>query len=113
MTAGQRSVADRHDVIEVRGGRENNLADVPLDIPKRRLRVFTGVFGSGKSSLVFGTIAAESQRLINETYPTGSSTSDLARARTVARSSSPAPPTEPVRSGDSLTAHHLCTYVGA
>ncbi|MEU4834605.1 excinuclease ABC subunit UvrA [Streptosporangium sp. NPDC023615] len=61
-------VADAHDVIEVRGARENNLADVSLDIPKRRLTVFTGVSGSGKSSLVFGTIAAESQRLINETY---------------------------------------------
>ena len=54
--------------IQVRGARENNLRDVDLDIPKRRLTVFTGVSGSGKSSLVFGTIAAESQRLINETY---------------------------------------------
>src|SRR5512133_3939012 len=54
--------------IEVRGARENNLRDISLDIPKRRLTVFTGVSGSGKSSLVFGTIAAESQRLINETY---------------------------------------------
>ena len=62
------TAADSHDVIEVRGARENNLADVSLDIPKRRLTVFTGVSGSGKSSLVFGTIAAESQRLINETY---------------------------------------------
>jgi excinuclease UvrABC ATPase subunit len=60
--------ADSHDLIEVRGARENNLADISLDIPKRRLTVFTGVSGSGKSSLVFGTIAAESQRLINETY---------------------------------------------
>jgi excinuclease UvrABC ATPase subunit len=60
--------ADSHDVIEVRGARVNNLDDVSLDIPKRRLTVFTGVSGSGKSSLVFGTIAAESQRLINETY---------------------------------------------
>ncbi|WP_428847011.1 ATP-binding cassette domain-containing protein [Rhizohabitans arisaemae] len=60
--------ADSHDVIKVRGARENNLADVSLDIPKRRLTVFSGVSGSGKSSLVFGTIAAESQRLINETY---------------------------------------------
>ena len=60
--------ADSHDMIEVRGARENNLADISLDIPKRRLTVFTGVSGSGKSSLVFGTIAAESQRLINETY---------------------------------------------
>ncbi|WP_020667303.1 ATP-binding cassette domain-containing protein [Amycolatopsis nigrescens] len=65
---GQRSAADSHDVIQVRGARENNLTDVSLDIPKRRLTVFTGVSGSGKSSLVFGTIAAESQRLINETY---------------------------------------------
>jgi excinuclease UvrABC ATPase subunit len=54
--------------IEVRGARENNLRNLSLDIPKRRLTVFTGVSGSGKSSLVFGTIAAESQRLINETY---------------------------------------------
>src|SRR6478736_447402 len=61
--------ADTHDVIEVRGARENNLQDISLDIPKRRLTVFTGVLGSGKSSLVFATIAAESQRLINETYP--------------------------------------------
>jgi excinuclease UvrABC ATPase subunit len=63
-----RQAADRHDLIQVRGARENNLADISLDIPKRRLTVFTGVSGSGKSSLVFGTIAAESQRLINETY---------------------------------------------
>jgi excinuclease UvrABC ATPase subunit len=60
--------ADSHDVIRVRGARENNLANVSVDIPKRRLSVFTGVSGSGKSSLVFGTIAAESRRLINETY---------------------------------------------
>ena len=63
-----RHIADAHDLIEVRGARENNLKNVSLDIPKRRLTVFTGVSGSGKSSLVFGTIAAESQRLINETY---------------------------------------------
>lgn len=62
------AAADGHNVIEVRGARENNLADISLDIPKRRLTVFTGVSGSGKSSLVFGTVAAESQRLINETY---------------------------------------------
>ena len=61
-------VADRHDLIRVQGARENNLKDVQLELPKRRLTVFTGVSGSGKSSLVFGTIAAESQRLINETY---------------------------------------------
>jgi excinuclease UvrABC ATPase subunit len=60
--------ADAHDVIRVVGARENNLKDVAVDIPKRRLTVFTGVSGSGKSSLVFETIAAESQRLINETY---------------------------------------------
>jgi len=60
--------ADAHDVIRVRGARENNLKDVSLEIPKRRLTVFTGVSGSGKSSLVFSTIAAESQRMINETY---------------------------------------------
>jgi excinuclease UvrABC ATPase subunit len=61
--------ADRHDLIRVQGARENNLKDVSLDIPKRRLTVFTGVSGSGKSSLVFGTIAAESKRMIDETYP--------------------------------------------
>src|SRR3954454_24601984 len=55
--------------ITIRGARENNLKNVSLDIPKRQLTVFTGVSGSGKSSLVFATIAAESQRLINETYP--------------------------------------------
>ncbi|MFD0883450.1 ATP-binding cassette domain-containing protein [Streptosporangium algeriense] len=60
--------ADSHDMIRVQGARENNLKDVSVEIPKRRLTVFTGVSGSGKSSLVFGTIAAESQRLINETY---------------------------------------------
>jgi excinuclease UvrABC ATPase subunit len=62
------SEADRHDLIRVRGARVNNLKDVDVELPKRRLTVFTGVSGSGKSSLVFGTIAAESQRLINETY---------------------------------------------
>ncbi|MEV0578379.1 excinuclease ABC subunit UvrA [Streptomyces sp. NPDC050392] len=61
-------VGDSHDLIRVHGARVNNLKDVSVDIPKRRLTVFTGVSGSGKSSLVFGTIAAESQRLINETY---------------------------------------------
>ncbi len=60
--------ADSHDLIRVQGARENNLKDVSVEIPKRRLTVFTGISGSGKSSLVFGTIAAESQRLINETY---------------------------------------------
>src|SRR5215831_10743347 len=60
--------ADTHDLIRVHGARVNNLKDVSIEIPKRRLTVFTGVSGSGKSSLVFGTIAAESQRLINETY---------------------------------------------
>jgi len=77
MSTGSRSrpasapapqVADRHDLIRVHGARVNNLKDVSIEIPKRRLTVFTGVSGSGKSSLVFGTIAAESQRLINETY---------------------------------------------
>ncbi|CAL9513573.1 UvrABC system protein A [Actinosynnema sp. ALI-1.44] len=62
--------ADGHDLIRVHGARVNNLKDVSLEIPKRRLTVFTGVSGSGKSSLVFDTIAAESQRLINETYST-------------------------------------------
>lgn len=61
-------VADSHDLIRVHGARENNLKDVSIEIPKRRLTVFTGVSGSGKSSLVFHTIAAESQRMINETY---------------------------------------------
>jgi excinuclease UvrABC ATPase subunit len=61
-------VADSHDLIRVHGARENNLKDLSIEIPKRRLTVFTGVSGSGKSSLVFDTIAAESQRLINETY---------------------------------------------
>ena len=67
-TKSGRHVADTHDLILVHGGRENNLKDVNLELPKRRLTVFTGVSGSGKSSLVFDTIAAESQRLINETY---------------------------------------------
>ncbi|MDF2975363.1 MAG: excinuclease abc subunit a uvra1 [Actinomycetospora sp.] len=62
--------ADSHDLIRVHGARENNLRDVSVELPKRRLTVFTGVSGSGKSSLVFGTIAAESQRMINETYST-------------------------------------------
>ncbi|GAB2748653.1 ATP-binding cassette domain-containing protein [Kitasatospora kifunensis] len=61
-------IADSHDLIRVHGARENNLKDVSIEIPKRRLTVFTGVSGSGKSSLVFDTIAADSQRLINETY---------------------------------------------
>ncbi|MEU7846495.1 excinuclease ABC subunit UvrA [Micromonospora parva] len=72
-TASQPSaphVADSHDLIRVQGARVNNLKDVSVEIPKRRLTVFTGVSGSGKSSLVFGTIAAESQRMINETYST-------------------------------------------
>lgn len=68
MAAPKQHPADSHDVIRVQGARENNLKDVSVEIPKRRLTVFTGVSGSGKSSLVFGTIAAESQRMINETY---------------------------------------------
>ena len=66
--ASSRHPADSHDLIRVHGARENNLKDVDVAIPKRRLTVFTGVSGSGKSSLVFNTIAAESQRMINETY---------------------------------------------
>src|SRR6266545_5696598 len=62
--------ADSHDLIRVQGARENNLKDVSVELPKRRLTVFTGVSGSGKSSLVFDTIAAESRRLIDETYST-------------------------------------------
>ena len=61
-------MTDSHDLIRVQGARVNNLRHVSVDLPKRRLTVFTGVSGSGKSSLVFGAIAAESQRLINETY---------------------------------------------
>src|ERR1700741_5254347 len=60
--------ADSHDLIRVHGARVNNLKDLSVEIPKRRLTAFTGVSGSGKSSLVFDTIAAEAQRLINETY---------------------------------------------
>ena len=68
MASPKTHPADSHDLIRVQGARENNLKDVSVEIPKRRLTVFTGVSGSGKSSLVFSTIAAESQRLINETY---------------------------------------------
>ena len=67
-TPSSAHVADRHDRIRVHGARVNNLKDISIELPKRRLTVFTGVSGSGKSSLVFGTIAAESQRIINETY---------------------------------------------
>ncbi|WP_242894960.1 ATP-binding cassette domain-containing protein [Actinomadura litoris] len=67
-STGAPHAADGHDLIRVHGARENNLKDVGIEIPKRRLTVFTGVSGSGKSSLVFDTIAAESQRMVNETY---------------------------------------------
>ncbi|WP_104130754.1 excinuclease ABC subunit UvrA [Cryobacterium sp. N21] len=70
IPSAERQVADSHDLIRVQGARENNLKNVSVQIPKRRLTLFTGVSGSGKSSLVFGTIAAESQRMINETYST-------------------------------------------
>ena len=70
MQVTSRPAADLHDLIRVQGARVNNLKDVSVELPKRRLTVLTGVSGSGKSSLVFGTIAAESQRLINETYST-------------------------------------------
>ena len=69
MSATSSVAADSHAMIRVRGARENNLKDVSVELPKRRLTVFTGVSGSGKSSLVFDTIAAESKRLIDETYP--------------------------------------------
>jgi len=68
VTSTDPGTADSHDLIRVLGARENNLKDISVELPKRRLTVFTGVSGSGKSSLVFATIAAESQRLINETY---------------------------------------------
>ena len=68
MSTSSGHPADRHDLIRVQGARENNLKDISVELPKRRLTVFTGVSGSGKSSLVFDTIAAESQRMINETY---------------------------------------------
>ena len=68
--SGDGHVADSHDLIRVHGARENNLKDISVELPKRRLTVFTGVSGSGKSSLVFATIAAESRRMINETYST-------------------------------------------
>ncbi|MCU1482873.1 MAG: daunorubicin resistance protein DrrC, partial [Subtercola sp.] len=68
LATGAPHAADSHDLIRVQGARANNLKNVSVEIPKRRLTVFTGVSGSGKSSLVFGTIAAESQRMINETY---------------------------------------------
>src|SRR5690242_20507051 len=68
MATTREHAADVHDTIRVQGARENNLKDISLELPKRRLTAFTGVSGSGKSSLVFGTIAAESQRMINETY---------------------------------------------
>src|SRR6266566_4889299 len=68
QSPAQQHAADSHELIRVHGARVNNLKDLSVELPKRRLTVFTGVSGSGKSSLVFGTIAAESQRLINETY---------------------------------------------
>src|SRR6201996_7101480 len=64
------SESDRFGAIQVRGARENNLKNISLDLPRRKITVFAGISGSGKSSLVFDTIAAESQRLLNETFPT-------------------------------------------
>ncbi len=84
--------ADGHDLIRVHGARVNNLKDISVEIPKRRLTVFTGASGSGKSSLVFGTIAAESQRLINETYSAFVQGFMPAPATTAAGSSLRAPP---------------------
>src|SRR5215469_18007374 len=69
-TLSPSSGSDGLGTIQVRGARENNLKNISVDIPRRRITVFTGVSGSGKSSLVFDTIAAESQRLLNETFPT-------------------------------------------
>ena len=68
VDSAHRNPADSHDLIRVHGARSNNLKNISVEIPKRPLTVFTGISGSGKSSLVFGTIAAESQRMINETY---------------------------------------------
>ena len=95
------------DQIQVRGARENNLRDVSVDIPKRAITVFTGVCGSGKSSLVFGTIAAESQRLINETYMgpgPGHDGGEVVFA---------GPPRALLDAEDSLTARHLAQHLAA
>src|SRR4029077_9011798 len=70
MSPRARHAADSHDLIRVHGARVNNLKDVSVELPKRRLTAFTGVSGSGKSSLVFGTLAAESRRLLDEAYST-------------------------------------------
>src|SRR5437773_8221840 len=92
-----------HDVIRVHGARVNNLKDLSVEIPKRRLTVVTGVSGSGKSSLVFGTIAAESQRLINETY------SAFVQGFMIVFEGTPA---DLVAARSTLTGEHLAAYVG-
>ena len=92
--------ADSHEMIRVVGARENNLKNVSVEIPKRRLTVFTGVSGSGKSSLVFATIANESQRLINETYPRSCSSScQLNRPEVDALENGQTPRSSSTRSG--------------
>ncbi len=99
--------ADSHDLIRVHGARVNNLRDVSIEIPKRRLTVFTGVSGSGKTSLVFGTIAAESQRLINETYLGPGAGHDGGR---IVFEGTPA---DLVAARSTLTGEYLAAYAGS
>lgn len=100
-----RREADSHDVIRVQGARVNNLKDVSVEIPKRRLTVFTGVSGSGKSSLVFGTIAAESQRMIIDLGPGAGHEG----GRVVFEGT----PADLVAGRSTLTGRHLALYLGA